>query len=59
MKILIASFTFPPNKDGVSEAAAVMTEGFLRRGWEVDVATLPVRPARQVMEWRGAMIHEF
>ncbi len=59
MKILIASFTFPPNKDGVSEAAAVMTEGFLRRGWEVDVATLPVRPSRQFMEWHGATIHEF
>jgi len=59
MKILIASFTFPPNKDGVSEAAAIMTEGFLQRGWEVDVATSPVRPARQVMKWRGATIHEF
>jgi glycosyltransferase involved in cell wall biosynthesis len=59
MKILIASFTFPPNKDGVSEAAAVMTEGFLRRGWQVDVATSPAQPARQVMEWRGANIYEF
>jgi glycosyltransferase involved in cell wall biosynthesis len=59
MKILIASFTFPPNKDGVSEAAAVMTDGFLRRGWEVDVVTSPAQPARQVMEWRGANIHEF
>lgn len=59
MKILISAFSFPPYKDGVSEAAAVMAEGFLQRGWELDVATSPVKPARHSKNWRGANIHEF
>ncbi len=59
MKILIATFTFPPNKDGISEAASIMAAGFLQRGWQVDVATQPVAPARECMSWNGAAIHEF
>jgi glycosyltransferase involved in cell wall biosynthesis len=59
MKILISSFTFPPNKDGVSEAASMMSVAFLQRGWQVDVATMPVNPARETMDWNGAAIHEF
>jgi glycosyltransferase involved in cell wall biosynthesis len=59
MKILISAFTFPPYKDGVSEAAAVMADGFLRRGWELDLATSPPKPSRQSTDWRGASIHEF
>jgi glycosyltransferase involved in cell wall biosynthesis len=59
MKILIASFTFPPNKDGVSSSAAVMVAGFREEGWEVDVATEPTVPRRSGTEWRGARIHEF
>jgi glycosyltransferase involved in cell wall biosynthesis len=59
MKILIASFTFPPNKDGVSEAASVMALGFLAKGWEVEVATSPTAPARGNKVWRGIFIHEF
>lgn len=59
MKILIASFTFPPNKDGVSEAASVMAEGFLAKGWHVEVATSPTVPARSGNLWHGAAIHEF
>jgi len=59
VKILIVSFTFPPNKDGISEAASIMASGFLGKGWEVEVATSPVEPPRSEMAWRGARIHEF
>ena len=59
MRILLATPTFPPNKDGVSEAASIMAGGFLERGWQVDVATAPFDPPRAEMEWRGARIHEF
>jgi len=59
MRILIATPTFPPNKDGVSEAASIMVAGFLEKGWQVDVATAPFDPPRSEMEWRGARIHEF
>jgi glycosyltransferase involved in cell wall biosynthesis len=59
VKILIASFTFPPNKDGVSEAASVMTAGFLAQGWHVEVATSPTRPTRNNENWAGAKVHEF
>jgi len=59
MKILIAACTFPPHKDGVSEAAAVMAKGFLDAGWKVDVATSPAMPVRDSTSWHGAHIHEF
>lgn len=58
MKILIASFTFPPNKDGVSEAAAAMALGFLAKGWEVAATALPIEPARSSLTWQGVTIHE-
>ena len=59
MKILIASFTFPPNKDGVSEAASVMAAGFLAKGWKVEVATSPTYPARNEADWSGVKVYEF
>lgn len=59
LKILISTFSFPPNKDGVSEAAAASAKAFLARGWEVDVATEPTVPARTSQEWHGAQIREF
>jgi glycosyltransferase involved in cell wall biosynthesis len=59
VKILIASFTFPPNKDGVSEAASVMAAGFLNHGWNVEVATLATDPPRESDSWKGASIREF
>ena len=58
MKILIASFTFPPNKDGVSEAAAAMALGFVAKGWEVAATALPIEPARSSLTWHGVTIHE-
>ncbi len=59
MKILIATFTFPPNKDGVSSSAAAMVTGFLEKGWQVEVATEPSVPQRSGTEWSDVHIHEF
>jgi glycosyltransferase involved in cell wall biosynthesis len=59
INILIASFTFPPNKDGVSEAAAAMAMGFLDKGWKVTVATAPSAERRENTNWNGALIEEF
>lgn len=59
MRILIITFTFPPNKDGVSEAAAAMTKGFLNRGWNVDILTQETKPRRESPVWQGARIQEF
>jgi glycosyltransferase involved in cell wall biosynthesis len=58
MKILIASFTFPPNKDGVSEACATLGMGFVAKGWEVAATAAPTEPARSSLNWQGVAIHE-
>ena len=39
MRIVIATFTYPPLADGVSEHAKVLAEGLARRGHSVTVAT--------------------
>jgi glycosyltransferase involved in cell wall biosynthesis len=39
LRILIVTFTFPPNKDGVAESARFMAEDFARRGHVVTVVT--------------------
>ena len=39
LKILITTFTFPPNMDGVAQAAAAMAHGLVERGHDVVVAT--------------------
>lgn len=59
MKVLMASFTFPPNKDGVSEAASAIVLGYLEQGWEVDVLTESLPEPRESLVWRGASIAEF
>ncbi|MCB1134181.1 MAG: hypothetical protein KDN05_23890, partial [Verrucomicrobiae bacterium] len=59
MKLLIATFTYPPNKDGIAEASAVLADGFRDAGWEVEVATTPTEPARREMTAEGVRIHEF
>jgi glycosyltransferase involved in cell wall biosynthesis len=45
IEILILTFTYPPNKDGVAEASRAMAEGLAARGFKVTVATtfLPER----------------
>lgn len=59
MRILISTFTFPPNKDGVSEAASLMSEGFIEKGWDVHIATSPSPEPRDKLTYKGATIHEF
>jgi glycosyltransferase involved in cell wall biosynthesis len=59
MKILIASFTFPPNKDGVSEACATLAAGFVAQGWQVAATAAPTVPARTSLVWNGVTVHEF
>ncbi|MEO8614568.1 MAG: glycosyltransferase family 4 protein [Luteolibacter sp.] len=59
MKILIVSFTFPPNKDGVSEAAAAMALGFIGRGWKVEVLTESINNGRDSDTWNGVAITEY
>jgi len=59
MKILVSTPTFPPSKDGVSEAASAGVRAFLDQGWKVDVATEPTSPPRNSLDWTGAKIHEF
>jgi hypothetical protein len=39
MRILITTCTYPPQADGVAEAAAVLARGLARRGHDVTVAT--------------------
>jgi glycosyltransferase involved in cell wall biosynthesis len=39
LKILITTFTYPPNADGVAEATAVLAQGLARQGHAVTVAT--------------------
>jgi glycosyltransferase involved in cell wall biosynthesis len=39
VKILITTFTYPPNKDGVAEACRTMAEGLAGSGWDVWIAT--------------------
>ncbi len=58
MKILIASFSFPPSKDGVSEACATMAMGFVAKGWDVEVTALPTMPPRISLVWQSVTIHE-
>lgn len=59
MRILVASFTFHPHKDGIAEASTVLASAFLARGWKVDVATEPSNPPRSSLDWNGAAIHQF
>jgi glycosyltransferase involved in cell wall biosynthesis len=59
MKILIVTFTYPPNRDGVSEAASVMARAFAEDGHSVDIVTRPTTPKRPVLGENGIRIQEF
>lgn len=59
MKILISTFTFSPNQDGIAEASGVLARAFLGRGWSVEIATEPSKPPRSLLDWNGAIIHQF
>ena len=48
MRILLATPTFPPFKDGVAQAAAMQARAFIGEGFEVEVATEP-HPERSIV----------
>jgi len=58
MKILVATFTYFPNVDGVAEAARIMVSTFRKAGHEVLIATKKdSTPARAQIE--GAEVYRF
>jgi len=59
MRVLIATFSFPPEKDGVAMASAACAQIFCRKGWSVDVATFRLVTARSLADWQGICGHEF
>lgn len=59
MKVLISTFSFPPEKNGVAEASAACAEIFQRKGWSVTVATGRLASPRSAVDWQGTDGHEF
>lgn len=59
MKVLIATFSFPPAKDGVAIASAACAQALRRKGWSVEVATSQLACARSPLDWQGVYGHEF
>lgn len=56
---LVATFTFPPDVNGVAEASRSCARILLDAGWRVEVATAPAKTTREEMTWRGANVYEF
>jgi len=56
---LLATFTFPPDVNGVAQASADWVEALLASGWRVEVATAPSLQKRSELSWHGCRIHEF
>ncbi len=44
MRVLITTFTYPPERNGVAECARIQAEGLARLGHEVTVATRKLEP---------------
>lgn len=59
LSILVATFTFPPNKDGVAEASSCMVQAFSDKGWHVEIATVPTCPPRNSPNFLRSKIYEF
>lgn len=59
MKVLISTFSFPPERDGVAEASATCAHIFRRTGWSVEVVTSRLATARSSVDWHGVDGHEF
>lgn len=59
MKILVVTFTYPPELGGVAEVARTQVNGFVARGHEVSVAT--TFDARRTAEHApaGVQVHQF
>jgi glycosyltransferase involved in cell wall biosynthesis len=59
MKILVATFTYYPNVDGVAEAARSMVDTLLTEGHEVSVATGKIASIIREVTPNAAAIHRF
>jgi len=62
MRVLITSFTYLPNKDGVAEATRLMAEGLAKLDWEVTVGTTLFGGSTDTGEvevCHGVSIHRF
>lgn len=58
-KILIASFTFPPNKDGVAEAANSMAIDLASQGYEIVVCTGHLEERENLCPHPGVRVEQF
>ena len=56
---LVATFTFPPDLNGVAKASSTCARILLDAGWKVEIATAPAKTNRKEMRWRGASVREF
>ena len=56
--VLILTFTYPPNKDGVAEASRGMAEGLASRGFKVTVGTT-FHPDRTGEKIAGVTVRQF
>jgi glycosyltransferase involved in cell wall biosynthesis len=59
LSALIATFTFPPDINGVAEASCSCARTLLDAGWKVDIATAPSKATRKETLWGGAAVYEF
>lgn len=59
MKIVVATFTFHPEVDGVAMAAGLMVANFVSAGHEVHVATGPSKSVADIGNFRGFEVHRF
>jgi len=58
-RALLATFSFPPDLNGVARASADWAEALLSGGWTVDIATAPSIQPRENQMWRGCRVYEF
>lgn len=59
MRILVCTFTYPPNRDGVAAAAEAMVDGLSGLGHEVDVATGMMKRADGIEHQNEIRVHQF
>jgi glycosyltransferase involved in cell wall biosynthesis len=61
MRLLIATFSYPPNKDGVAMASAACAQALRRQGWTVEVATATAETssARLSADGEEIQVHGF
>lgn len=56
---VILTFTFPPNADGVAEAAKAMAVGLAERGWRVVVGTGHLAKRSDFTPWNNVEVRQF